>query len=197
MFQSEVLITGGYRNDYGVHQAVWSLFPGDGKARRDFLYRTQARDSQGRTRLLLQSLRQPKPSAVAKILEQQPFPVQRLITPGKYRFVLTANPVKASKQGVVQRERSTRLPLTGEAERRSWLIRKFSGAAKVTQVAMQDLPPIRFRKPREDFRSGCIQPVLFVGELSVADKAQMSALCQAGIGPAKGFGCGLLTLTPV
>jgi CRISPR system Cascade subunit CasE len=194
MYQSSVLITGGFRNDYGIHQAVWSLFPGDAKARRDFLYRAEARDRQGRARLLLQSLRQPKNSSVAKVLKQQRFPAPALTAADSYRFVLTANPVKAVKQ---DRARSNRQPLIENKDRHVWLIRKLKDAAKVTQVVIQELPPIRFRKPREDFRSGCIQPVLFVGELKMENREKLIRLCRQGIGPAKGFGCGLLTLMPI
>lgn len=197
MYQSEVLITGGFRNDYGIHQAMWSLFPGDGKASRDFLYRAQARDSRGRTRVLLQSARQPKASGVAQIVSQKPYRIQQQVVAGANHFVLIANPVKASKCGDMQRERSQRLPIESESRRRDWLVRKLAEAAQVRKLVMHNLPPIRFRKPREDFRSGTIQPVLFVGELDVMDREKVGALLQQGIGPAKGFGCGLLTLTPV
>jgi CRISPR system Cascade subunit CasE len=53
--------------------------------------------------------------------------------------------------------------------------------------------PLNFRKAKEKL-VGKIQPVDFQGVLQVKDSAGLSELISAGIGPAKAFGCGLLSL---
>lgn len=196
MYHSEVLVFGGFRNDYGIHQAVWGLFPEDGKARRDFLYRVEARHRDGRIRLLLQSQRRPRSSAVARVEASDLFPLDLAVAPGPRRFSLVANPVKTLSKAWVGGAHGQRKPLTDPLKRRLWLARKLAGAAELAEVRVCELPPIQFRKPREDFRSGCVQPLLFVGNLEVTDEQRMTRLIIEGIGPAKGFGCGLLTLAP-
>ncbi len=196
MYHSEVVVFGGFRNDYGIHQAVWRLFPDDGAAKRDFLYRVAARDRDGRIRLLLQSRRRPRSNAVARVEASDPFPLDVVVAPGPRCFALVANPVKTLSKKVVQRAHGQRKPLTDPVKQRLWLTRKMAEAAELDEVQVCELPPIQFRKPREDFRSGCIRPLLYVGRLRVLDSEKMSRLITEGIGPAKGFGCGLLTLTP-
>jgi len=61
-------------------------------------------------------------------------------------------------------------------------------------LAIDPLLPLRFRKGKED-RAGKIQPVSFQGVLNVKNPAILSELIQNGIGPAKAFGCGLISLT--
>jgi len=54
---------------------------------------------------------------------------------------------------------------------------------------------LNFRKPKEN-RSGKIQPVVFDGVLTVDDADVFLALIRKGIGPAKSFGCGMMSLAP-
>lgn len=195
MYHSEVWVTGGFLNHYGVHQAVWSLFPDDADAKRDFLYRVEARDPCGRVRLLLQSDRAPRTGTVAQVHRQ------RVLDPvafeqGLYSFALVANPVRTESRRAAGRRHGRRQPITDAEARRAWLQRKLLVVGTTSRLFVHDLPPIRFRKPREAFRRGCIQPVLFTGLLDVTHPSRLAQLVCEGIGPAKGFGCGLLTVQP-
>ncbi|CAM2009561.1 type I-E CRISPR-associated protein Cas6/Cse3/CasE [Acanthopleuribacter pedis] len=196
MYQSEIRVTGGFRNHYGVHQAVWSLFPGPADARRDFLYRLETPDAAGTVRLLVQSRRRPVSGPLAQVATLETLPLAAVSEPGFRRFILVANPVRTHSRRASGRRHGARRPLTEAGARDRWLTRKVDGAAEVIEVRSQVLPPFRFRKPREDFRRGCIQPVLFQGLVSVVDGARFADLLCNGIGPAKGFGCGLMTVTP-
>ncbi|CAM2011600.1 type I-E CRISPR-associated protein Cas6/Cse3/CasE [Acanthopleuribacter pedis] len=196
MYQSEIWVTGGFRNPYGVHQAVWRLFPGSADTRRDFLYRLEARDAAGRVRLLVQSLRRPQSGPLAQVAKLETLALSEASKAGRRRFVLVANPVRTHSRRAAGHRHGARRPLTEPEARERWFARKVAGAAEVVTLRSQVLPPIRFRKPREDFRRGCIQPVLFEGVVAVTDAARFADLLCNGIGPAKGFGCGLLTVTP-
>jgi len=61
---------------------------------------------------------------------------------------------------------------------------------------MKTNPSEKFRKNREN-RAGKIQPVRFQGVLKVEEPEAVMELVQNGIGPAKAFGCGLLSLAKV
>lgn len=86
-----------------------------------------------------------------------------------------------------------RVPLIRDEELQSWLARKLEGLAKIESVEVEKRQTMNFRKVREK-RVGKIQPVSFHGVLSVADPEGLLSLIHAGIGPAKAFGCGLLSL---
>jgi len=55
------------------------------------------------------------------------------------------------------------------------------------------MTPLRFYKTKEE-RAGKIQPVSYKGVLNVRDAEGVVMLIRKGIGPAKAFGCGLLSL---
>jgi CRISPR system Cascade subunit CasE len=88
------------------------------------------------------------------------------------------------------------VPLIHEEEWRAWLERKLAGCADLESLLAVKRLPLNFRKVQER-RVGKIQPVSFQGILSVQDPAAFCALISSGIGPAKAFGCGLLSLARV
>jgi CRISPR system Cascade subunit CasE len=125
----------------------------------------------------------------------------------RLRFRLRANPVRTihdKEHGRFLPEgryagelKRCRVPLLREEQQREWLQRKLAHAVRIDCVGMQQEMPLYFRKGERDKRmDGKVQPVLFDGLLSVSDADAFNALLSKGIGPAKVFGCGLLSIAP-
>ncbi len=201
MYLSKVLIEGNQaKNAYQIHQRLWELFPGQAEASRDFLFRVEGQQQGVGCELLMQSAQIPQMTSAIRVLGQKTFEPafhvgQRL------RFRLRANLIKTIKdpaRGKVEKNgrtfsRTVRVPLIKEDEQRMWLARKFEGIALMESLVVQQERPLYFRKTKEK-RSGKIQPVLFDGVLVVADTKALGTILERGIGPAKAFGCGLLSL---
>ncbi len=198
MYLSKILITGSAcRNPYEIHRALWKLFPVDAEAARDFLFRVE-RSDRDHAEVLMQSGRQPETSTNgARILASREYPLsfqagQRL------RFLLVANPVKTINDEMGRKDtegetKKCRVPLIHEDDQRAWITRKYENAASLESLIIDPVLPLRFRKGKED-RAGKIQPVKFQGVLTVENPEAMIKLVHSGIGPAKAFGCGLVSL---
>jgi CRISPR system Cascade subunit CasE len=115
-----------------------------------------------------------------------------------YRFRVVAN---ASKKVGTRGEdgrlvgRSRRVPLRDDTDRLAWLDRRASGAGFVVEpgsVRIDDMPTMAQRGPA----GVVVEPVGFSGLLRVVDPVALSAALRGGIGPAKAYGCGLLTIAP-
>ncbi|MEW5792027.1 MAG: type I-E CRISPR-associated protein Cas6/Cse3/CasE [Pseudomonadota bacterium] len=189
------------RNPYDLHRAVWDLFPGEPREprrafeqeRQGFLFRMEASRPGQAARLLVQSRRAPLTVAEhARVLGVREFDPQPAA--GQHlAFLLTANPIKTivdqeGRQHENGAPKKCRVPLIREQEQRGWLARKLNGAAVVDAASLQMHPPIYFRKNG----AGKIVPVTFKGVLMVDQPELLKTLLENGIGPAKGFGCGLL-----
>lgn len=102
----------------------------------------------------------------------------------RMRFRLLANPT-VTRNG-------KRYGLAGEEEQLAWLSRQGERhgfrveAALVTAQGLMD--------SRKEGRPLTIQQVLYDGYLEVLNSTQLSQALIAGIGPAKAFGCGLLSV---
>ncbi len=205
------------RNPYDLHRQLWRLFPGEDREtranqeeeRQGFLFRVEDHLTGRPARLLVQSRRAPEHADGLLLLgsrEIQPAPSagQRLA------FVLTANPTKtvidaqsADKQDKLERhaeklakrpERKPRPPtcrvqLIKEDEQRDWLRRKLAMAATLESADILPHAPLYFRKGN---RAGKLVTCTFEGQLRVNDPGEMRFLLENGVGPGKGFGCGLL-----
>lgn len=184
------------RDGYAWHQLVWRAFPErDGKP-RDFLTRLERREREGRFRLLVVSPRAPVrpeswPDDPAMWQTREIGPA--FLTHGRYRFQLHANPTKRDN------DTRKRVPLRLPDEQRDWIKRKGaqSGFA-VDETSLRIVPGGRewFRIEASN-RSGVHQAVEFEGVLAVVDPPAFQAAFAKGIGPAKGFGFGLLALVPL
>lgn len=182
---------------YDWHQLVWQAFPGRDGQKRDFLTRLDRRERDGVFRLLILS---PCPP-----IRPNPWPAgddeawrTREIGPGfltheHYRFQLRANPTK--------RDNSTRkrVPLRTDDALRVWLERKAAAAGFAVDPGSLRI----MQEGREWFRieargrSGFHHAVEFEGILSVTDRKAFGEAFVHGIGSAKAFGFGLLTLVPI
>ncbi len=199
MYLSKVMIHGSIsRNPYEIHRALWSLFPENAAAERDYLFRVE-RFGQQQAEVLMQSMREPFAGNAlgVRLLACKDYPLS-LNVGQQLRFLLIANPVKTindengrlNARGEVKK---CRVPLIHEEEWRNWLERKFTGCAELQTLIAEKRLPLNFRKAKEK-RVGKIQPVYFQGVLQVKDPAGLREVLNTGIGPAKAFGCGLLSL---
>jgi len=148
-------------------------------------------------------------------------PLLEQVTPDvTFAFRLTANPVQSSKRPVkptrAQAEAAHRAPRTSHrlghrtvehqmawllARAQSWGVRFPTSSA----AAEDDDPPADVRinaRSRRSFQRGAkdsrvvLQMVTYEGHLVVEDCERLRHLLVSGIGRAKAYGCGLLTLAP-
>jgi CRISPR system Cascade subunit CasE len=108
-----------------------------------------------------------------------------LKTQDSLRFLLCANPIKR-----LVKERC-RVPLIDEDQLIAWLRQKLTDAAVLENADIIEKRNLYFRK---DGKAGKIVTVTFSGQIAVSDPVRMHTVLEKGIGPAKAFGCGLLSL---
>lgn len=177
----------GLGDPYKLHQWIWSVLPDDPDARRDFLFRSDVKD--GVLRILLISERIPSQCRDAEWKTTEVSGT--FLGHGAYRFQLRANPTF---------RRATdhkRLAIFDEAKIREWFTRKFTDAGcEVSGLETTAPRKIMFRKGG-GARPGTVYSVDASGTLIVRDETRFRAAFDAGIGPAKGFGFGLLLLQPI
>jgi len=199
MYLSKIMISGAAcRNPYEIHRALWKLFPFSPDAERDFLFRVE-RSGQQNAEVLMQSIREPIATTVrdAWLLASKPYPLS-LLQGQRLRFKLLANPVKTinDEGGRVKTDgeiKKCRVPLIHDEDLQAWLVRKLAGMANIEAVEVEKGLPLHFRKGRES-RAGKIQPVCFLGVVTVSDQTELENLVKSGIGPGKAFGCGMMSL---
>lgn len=192
---------------YGQHKLVWRWFGGE--PGRDFLFRREERESQPCFYVL--SKREASVSELWKV-ETKPF-TPRLEQGDRLAFALRANPV------IVRKRSDDR---TGKARRRDdvvmdWKTRRYPNKAErppLGQIlqeagaewlasraercgfALESVRADGYRQHRL-YKRGSERPIAFStlefeGVLQVEDPAKFAEKLFQGIGPAKGFGCGLL-----
>lgn len=191
-------------NPYELHRALWKLFPDRPDDDRSFLFRVERQERSMGAEVLLQSGWQPVTQAGSRVMGSKRI-APEFRAGQRLRFRLRANPVKTLKderKGMIERKgkayaRTSRVPLLREEEQQAWLVRKLAGAAKLENLLIEQEIPLFFHKEGKATHSGHrgkIQPVRFDGILQVQDPIAFMTLVQQGIGPAKAFGCGLLSL---
>ena len=209
---SRLGLTGGY----GLHRAVWRLFEGQehGVEERVFLYREEGND--GKTVVYTVSGQPPENRHMTWRVEIKPYE-PRLRRGQRLAFSLRANPVRTRRdeQGRHRRhdvvmDSKRRAMEAGEAkppdegslvqrEGSAWLAARGerAGFALVNGSVRAD----GYRQHRLFKRKG-VQPIRFSsvefsGVLEVLDEERMLSSLYRGVGPAKGFGCGLLMVRRV
>lgn len=179
-------------NPYELHRMLWKLFPDRPDDSRSFLFRVENYGRPGLQMIYIQSREQPVPAnGSLSVIDSKAFS-PKLAHGQHLRFLVRANPTKrisdpkkSSNQGKV------RVPLIGETEMKEWLQRQLKGAGLVKKVFISRQDRIYFRKKNH---AGKIVSALFQGVLQVEDPKQLTEKIVNGIGPAKAFGCGLLSL---
>jgi len=173
------------------------LCPENTEISRDFLFRVEKSDG-SLAEILMQSVREPV--MVHKEM--------RLIACREYglsfhtgqllRFLLVANPIKTiddenDRKNARGEIKKCRVPLVDDGDLRTWLGRKLMPCACLESLEVDRKPPLYFRKHKGHL-VGKIQPVVYKGTLTVQNPGALQEIVQQGIGPAKAFGCGLLSL---
>ncbi len=195
---------------YERHRTIMSGFPANLPADERVLHRLEVHPRTGAVTLLVQSVYRPdwtlletKPrylvdSPQIKTFEPRFHPGQLL------RFRLQANPtIKRKREG---RKNSNRVPLKREEKQLAWLIRKGEQHGFQIPTSSDGVPLVRVARIGEQrgriHRDNQRHPftlyvVQFDGILRVTDPDALARAVIQGIGPAKSFGCGLLSLAPI
>ncbi len=181
---------------YEWHQLLWRLFDAPPGSPRPFLFRVEP-SSLGRVEVLMQSGQPPAAgTGPVRVVGTRGFdPVFALDQ--RLRFRLCANPIKSihDAQGRANGKgeaKQCRVPLIKDEEQLESLARKLDGAARLDEAVIHARQALYFRAPGQ--AAGKIVAVTFDGALKVRDREWLRRLLCEGIGPAKGFGCGLLSL---
>lgn len=206
MSQDEPLSLRSIADPYEMHRTIWRAFPDseNGGAGR-VLFRVEPLVTGRPVVVLVQSRDKPdwEPllsegiivDALTKSVDLKP-PAGRLL-----RFRLLANPSKkitlndqVDDQG---QPRKSRVGLFGEDKQRQWLERKAKQSGfELCEYAISATSNLDSRKPGQ---SNGIRhhAVRFDGILRVTDADVFAKTLESGIGSAKGFGFGLLSVAPV
>ncbi len=203
---------------YGEHRAVWRLFSSQDKSNRDFLFRKELKHS----RLVFYTVSRTAPLDEDAVWTVETKPYDPKVGPGeRFTFALTANPVVTRWIGE-QTKRHARHDVVMDAKREldaknvpkaerpttpeivqsagfNWLA---SRAPRCGFAVEEDLVwadgyrQHRFRKGAKG-REVQLSTLDFAGILTVTEPEAFTTALFQGVGPAKGFGCGLLMIRRV
>jgi len=205
-----------------MHRAVMAAFAdvdgGDARARHGVLWRLEPEPRGGPPVLLVQSAaapdwaRLPDGFLAARAAVRPIDSALETLAPGlRLRFRLVANPTRkidTKSAGDGTRRNGRRVPLRDEAAQLAWLVRKgreagfslgddIAGAARSVVVQpLGDATGRRNRGPGGRTDRLTVRGVAFEGVLTVTDPERLRIAVARGIGPAKAYGCGLLSLAP-
>ena len=175
----------GLTSDYHFHQALYHCF-GSEQASQRCLFRTDTTPF-GDLNVLLLSPTEPKP-LLWGAWKSQPLAVDTLIQNNRiYHFQLAAN-VTRTEMGT-----GRRLPLKETDQQLAWLDRKgLLHGFKITEAFVD-----RTEIVKTPAKNAVHFVVHFKGLLACTDSDKLAAAFTTGIGRAKAFGCGMLSLKPV
>jgi CRISPR system Cascade subunit CasE len=196
---------------YEMHRTVMKAFAGNLHAEERVLFRVDVPRT-GIPALLVQSKYEPDWSEITAprknyLLDESYLPfgeeslaIKEVNFSGKLRsaqrlsFRLRANPIKRIK------ETHKRVGLYKEEEQLAWLKRKLSceNAAKLifARIVNKSDQNGKLFKEKDKKKRMKFHAVLFEGILEISDQAEFQKMLEAGIGPGKGMGFGLLSLAP-
>lgn len=195
---------------YQIHRRMWAIFTDGPGRRRDFLYRHEA--ARGWPKFYVVSERLPVDSTGLWSIDSKPYH-PRLARNERFFFCFRANPVRTKRD---EGNRQHRHDVVMEAKRRltqeSGKGRELSmpeiiqeeGTAWLLSRAEKHGFAIDLRKLRVDAyqqhvlyrkdRKISFSTLDFNGILSVVEPELLTDALFHGVGPAKGFGCGLIML---
>lgn len=180
-------------NPYDMHRTLVRAFALDEvQAPPRFLWRLESGSVRDAPTVLVQSTPAGNWSALEQVAgylrrpaETKTFDLPAWVQPGaSYRFRLVANPT-------VTRE-GKRLGLVGEEAQTAWLHRQaLRHGFQLDAALVADSDVVCARKAAMPVS---LQRACFEGLLTVLDASALSSALEAGIGPGKAFGFGLLSL---
>ncbi|MCQ4321966.1 type I-E CRISPR-associated protein Cas6/Cse3/CasE [Stutzerimonas stutzeri] len=179
---------------YEMHRTLARAFAADAQSLpARFLWRLEAGSNAWATPVVLvQAAAEADWSALQALLNylQRPVESKHLALEewveggGRYRFRLQANPT-VTRQG-------KRYGLVGEAEQLAWLGRQGKRHGFSVEAALVTASDVLNSRKGEGQIS--VQRACFEGILQVQNLQAFSRALKTGIGPAKAFGCGLLSV---
>ncbi|WP_321507317.1 type I-E CRISPR-associated protein Cas6/Cse3/CasE [uncultured Methanoregula sp.] len=195
---------------YHMHSLVWDLFTDGPERKRDFIYRQDA--VHGLPAFFCVSDRVPNDRKGIWIVEPKPYaPVVK--KDQVFSFVLRANPIRAKRDeehkqhrhDVVMeakthlKEKQDVLPREADIVQEAgfvWLAQK--GEANGFSIRDEDIRADgylqhRFKKAKRNHEI-MISTIDFTGLLTVTDPDAFIRALFTGIGPSKGFGCGMMMI---
>jgi CRISPR system Cascade subunit CasE len=198
-----------------LHARVMDLFAPKGneigRLALGVLHRLEVMEGEGIAQLLVQSGTPPDPSRwpqafldprvgadasattpLAPLLEQ-------ICEGAVFRFRLRANPTrridtKSSPDGT--RRHGKRVPVRGAPARAAWLARKLSASGLALKGEIRERPEGTVQG-RRHARTITHEAFVFEGVAQVTDASHARRAVIGGIGPAKAYGFGLLSLAPL
>lgn len=193
-------------NRYELHRTLLSGFPQTLPAGERILYRVEEDARAGIVTVLLQSLNLPDwqklpENYLLHPAEVKPFEVA-LSAGQTLRFRLLANPtrrIKTPPAAEGEEPSSKRVGLLKEEQQLQWLARKAAdcGFQLIGVRSAKQPDVIGWQSKGTESHRLTFQSVLFDGILRVTDPDLLRMALINGIGPAKGFGFGLLSLARV
>lgn len=179
---------------YDMHRSLTRAFVSDaGQTPPRFLWRMEPTSAWSDPVVLVQSVHsaawtvlQGQPGYLTREVETKTVNLERLLQDGaRYRFRLCANPT-VTRQG-------KRYGLASEDVQLSWLNRQGERLGFAVEAALvSGSALLNSQKKGGSFIS--LQRVSFEGILRTQNITALAGALQAGIGPGKAFGCGLLTI---
>lgn len=200
-----------FHDPYSLHQSIWRLFTDHADRKRDFAYRL----AQKGKRPLVYTVSERKPDMNLGLwhIETKKYE-PKIRTDMQLAFMLRVNPVRTKRDekgkqhrhdvvmeaktrlkghGIKQNERSPLASLVQE-EGANWLsvrAEKHGFAISPLQIRVDSYLQHRFLK-RKGSRPIHFSTLDFTGILTVTDPEVFIETLYKGIGPAKGFGCGMM-----
>ena len=191
-------------NPYQLHRTLLNAF-GTTREQAGMLHRVDV-DNHG-IRVLVQSAEKPDWQALNKVgqgryLLRSPSSAKSadftLPLNACYRFRLVASPTVAKKRE--GRKNSNRVPLVREEKQLDWLRRKgaLHGFHVLQATASQSVRRHdKIHRDKETTHAVTIHTVRFDGQLQIIDAAKFNEAWHKGVGPAKAFGCGMISLASI
>lgn len=184
------------KDAYGIHKAVYSLFPKMNEQSRDFLYADQGGDFHQRQVLIL-SRRAPEIPEFGQVESKRI--AKDFLQHDLYGFTLRINPTKRDKTS------GKTIAIRGNAEKgvtdrqalHDWFVQKaptWGFEVDPACLQIQDLGIQEIDKGSVKLTHGY---AVFLGQLKVLDREKFIHSFENGIGRAKSFGFGLFQIVPL
>jgi len=205
-------------NAYAEHDAVWRLLSVDKHQRRDFLFRREEQTQ--RPTFYLLAPREPVDHAGIWSIQSKTY-MPQLAEGQRLAFCLRANPIRTRKlsddpedkrrfrDDVVMQAKRREVERESDPARRAgkaelvqragpkWLADRAERCGfALEKVLVDGYSQHRFHK-RGKKEAICISTLDYQGVLRITDVAVFEQALYQGIGPAKGFGCGMLLIRRV
>jgi len=197
---------------YQVHRLIWNLFADSRDRRRDFLYRQETVNNWP----TFYTVSERKPSFVCGSWEVKSKEYRPKLSAGqRLAFTLRANPIRSkrdeenkqhrhdvvmeAKTRLRKNDEQTPLPALVQDEGSKWLLSRAERCGfqfKPEHIRVDGYRQHRFLKGKGN-KQVSLSTLEFNGLLTVTDPSLFIETLYTGIGPAKGFGCGLMLVRRV